>query len=404
MFKKNTMQTKYSKPDLKKEYEHLARRFISLLKVCTDIVQKVPKPSDSLLEKAIKAGSIVESVYRLSNERDYENLTLLLLKRYQARVINSNFLTRLMAQVDLSNDVELFIENSPDNTNKLKHIIQPSGERLIFVEEKNEVPDRALHGCFYVTPKFDFSQLFEGLWKKHGNCVSVEYVADEMFSKHLQFTPSLVDLTFFSKNIATKTAQLSDFKVGNVALLVGPPGTGKTAFSHHYALSQGKKLFKLTGSVFDEGRTTDICNLFNFIKPDVVLIDDVDRTNLCSANASSLYFFEILHQQFPDVLFILTANYPKRIEKAMIRSGRIDYIIDFELPEKHERANILEYYLGKEPTEDIVDICEGFSHSDVVSFAKRINLYGLQDAYKAMKRLNDYRQNGKIFGGDDNDD
>ena len=145
-------------------------------------------------------------------------------------------------------------------------------------------------------------------------------------------------------------------------------------------------------------------NLFNFIKPDVVLIDDVDRTNLCSANASSLYFFEILHQQFPDVLFILTANYPKRIEKAMIRSGRIDYIIDFELPEKHERANILEYYLGKEPTEDIVDICEGFSHSDVVSFAKRINLYGLQDAYKAMKRLNDYRQNGKIFGGDDNDD
>ncbi len=97
------------------------------------------------------------------------------------------------------------------------------------------------------------------------------------------------------------------------------------------------------------------------------------------------------------MLTILTANYPELIEKALLRTGRIDYVVEFDVPNADERKILIEKYIKNDNMERIIEMASELSHADVVGFAKKINTLGIEKAFSIISHLKEYQKRSKNF-------
>lgn len=120
-------------------------------------------------------------------------------------------------------------------------------------------------------------------------------------------------------------------------LLQGPPGCGKTTMCHHAARELSDRTLLVDASVMTDLRPGDWFELLEVTRPEVLIIDDIDREghNL----GKYLRLLEEGHCQVP--LVLMTSNAHSRLPEALRRPGRIDQIIRFEEPDQHVREAIL---------------------------------------------------------------
>lgn len=173
------------------------------------------------------------------------------------------------------------------------------------------------------------------------------------------------------KRIARSTLPLH-----GVILLVGPPGTGKTSLALGLASRIAAAIKGMTFRLLEVephaltssamGRTQRaVSDLFSQAiaesaseGPTIVLLDEVetlaaDRGKLSldanpidihRATDAVLVQLDALAEQFPDLLFIATSNFPKAVDSAF--TSRCDLVLSVPLPDRSACAQILTECLG----------------------------------------------------------
>jgi len=146
-------------------------------------------------------------------------------------------------------------------------------------------------------------------------------------------------------------------------MLAGPPGTGKTLLAKALAGESGCKFYYKSGSEFDEVfaglGAKRIRNLFKEARknsPAIIFIDEIDALTSNRSSLDSSYSRASVNQLLSEmdgfstssnVVVIGATNLIKGVDKAVLRPGRFDKVINISPPGKEGREKILEYYLNK---------------------------------------------------------
>ncbi|MFA5745289.1 MAG: AAA family ATPase [archaeon] len=205
----------------------------------------------------------------------------------------------------------------------------------------------------------------------------------------------IIELTLHKKEILQKM----NLKIPKNLLLYGPPGTGKTMFVKGCAKYYGINFIYIKGPEVlnkwvgqSEKTIRDIFKKAREVSPVIVFFDEIDSITT-EKNNSEYNHPRVLDQLLTeldnlsgDVIFIAATNRPDLIDKSVLRSGRIDKIIEFNIPSGEERKEIIEILLNKIPhnkldIEDIVELTAGFSGAD-------LNLLITDSTLMALKEKN----------------
>jgi SpoVK/Ycf46/Vps4 family AAA+-type ATPase len=185
-------------------------------------------------------------------------------------------------------------------------------------------------------------------------------------------------------------------------LLYGPPGVGKTMMAKALAKTLNVKLIMLSGAEIlykgYEGAVNAVKEVFNRArenKPAILLLDELDaiaprRENLKSETSKVVN--QLLTEMdgirsLKEVVVIGTTNRIEDIDPALKRPGRFDRIIYMPLPNKEEREDILQKYVGKEECKEvhcdkIAEMTEGYSGADLAAIAREAKIKVLREIIK----------------------
>ncbi|QIW23414.1 AAA family ATPase [Sulfolobus sp. S-194] len=188
-------------------------------------------------------------------------------------------------------------------------------------------------------------------------------------------------------------------------LLYGPPGVGKTMMAKALARTLGVRLIMLSGAEIlykgYEGAVSAVKEVFNRArenKPSILLLDELDAIAPKRENQKS-EASKIVNQlltemdgirSLKEVVVIGTTNRLEDIDPALKRPGRFDRIIYMPLPNKDERRDIFEKYLGKDVCEQVncdklADITEGYSGADIAAVTREAKMKVLKEIIRGNK-------------------
>jgi len=171
-------------------------------------------------------------------------------------------------------------------------------------------------------------KMWESIGKKNATLTEDQMIGpiDENLGFEVQETSALLSL----KKRATK---FLDAGVTRSFLLEGEPGTGKTSAILYLINELGLTSFRtavseLRGAAWqsENNVTKSLEGILMALKPDVLVLDDIDRGYL--GQDGLLKLFEVARSHCR--LIIATANNKKSIVGAMLRVGRFDDHIAFE--------------------------------------------------------------------------
>jgi len=231
-----------------------------------------------------------------------------------------------------------------DDFSSALKLIQPSGLREVFVE----IPD-------------------------------IDYSSIGALKQEKEIMKDIINLNLKKKDILDKM----NIKPQTKILLYGLPGTGKTMFVKasakefkvNFIYVKGPEVLdkylgeseKTIRNIFKKAKDVSPCILF-FDEIDSITRDKEGTTN--QTKVLDQLLSELDNISGKDIVFIAASNRPDLIDKSFLRSGRIDKIIEFKVPEEKDRKEIIDVLLKKTPHDKInidslVKKTTGFTGADL---------------------------------------
>jgi len=165
-------------------------------------------------------------------------------------------------------------------------------------------------------------------------------------------------------------------KMPKGALLVGPPGTGKTMLAKAVAGEANVPFFSISGSEFVEmfvgmgaAKVRDLFKQANEKAPCIVFIDEIDTIGKKRDTGSGIggndEREQTLNQLLTEmdgfdagkgVVILAATNRPESLDPALLRPGRFDRRVPVELPDLNGRQAILQVHAKKVNLADGIDL------------------------------------------------
>jgi cell division protease FtsH len=201
-------------------------------------------------------------------------------------------------------------------------------------------------------------------------------------------------------------------------LLMGPPGTGKTLLARALAGEAGVPFFSISGSEFIEVfvgvGASRVRHLFEQAKksaPCIVFIDELDavgRTRGTGLGGGHDEREQTLNQILAEmdgfalheaIIVLAATNRPDVLDPALLRPGRFDRHVTLDLPDRKDRAAILQVHTRKVPLAPDIDLdriagtTPGFSGADLRNLVNEAAILAAreQQTQVAMRHLDEAR-------------
>ena len=214
-------------------------------------------------------------------------------------------------------------------------------------------------------------------------------------------------------------------KIPKGALLIGPPGTGKTMLAKAVAGEANVPFFSISGSDFVEmfvgvgaSRVRDLFKQAKEKAPCIVFIDEIDavgRARGRNANFGSNDEREnTLNQLLTEmdgfgtnmgVIILAATNRADILDRALMRAGRFDRQIHVELPDLTEREAIFKVHLRPIKLEKNFDISflakqtPGFSGADIANVCNEAALIAARKNKTVVEKQDFLDAVDRIVGG-----
>ena len=192
-------------------------------------------------------------------------------------------------------------------------------------------------------------------------------------------------------------------------LLVGPPGVGKTLIAKAVAGEAGVPFFYQSGSAFVQiyvgmgaKRVRELFKKAKEMAPSIIFIDEIDAVGKARGGMRNDEREATLNQLLTEmdgfedssgVIVIGATNKIEVLDEALLRPGRFDRRIFVSLPNKEERAKILQIYLKRVPhnvdVQELAQMTVGFSGAALSSLVNEAALHALRKGKKIVE-LSDF--------------
>ncbi len=217
----------------------------------------------------------------------------------------------------------------------------------------------------------------------------------------------LEEVVDFLRNPAKFQALGAEIPKG--VLLIGPPGTGKTLLAKAVAGEAKVPFFAMSASEFVEmfvgvgaSRVRDLFQKAKRNSPCIVFIDELDaigRQRGAGLGGSHDEREQTLNQILVEmdgfetdenVIIMAATNRPDVLDPALLRPGRFDRRVIINMPDRKERAAVLEIHSRNKPLAKEVDLdriaafTTGFSSADLKNVINEAAILAVRDGKKTV--------------------
>lgn len=215
----------------------------------------------------------------------------------------------------------------------------------------------------------------EEFWKQHSNVVV--WLSDNTFKFGEDKQDEVID-SQTSALCVERCRKFLDKKVGRTVLLYGPPGTGKSNMVRSIAKNIGGNSLRIDFNDIKNINSTLLRELFNWLNPDIVIMEDIDHADLAK-NCHVLSNMEAINKS--GKLILATTNEVKSINPALLRPGRFDELIEVN---KFDPNVLLEIVNGDR---EIFEIVKNFPIAFTQELLIRIKVLGREEALANIEDL-----------------
>ena len=347
-------------------------------------------------------------------------------------------------QDDLSGDVDqlerenetlktssLYIATAEELTDDGVVVKQHGNNQEVLTEVSPSIRDTLEAGDrVAINDSFSVKQILEAETDSRAQAMQVESSPDVNYEDIGGLEEQLVEVREAVEEPLLNAQQFRDVGIEppSGVLLHGPPGTGKTMLAKAVANETDATFIKMAGSelvrkFIGEGArlVRDLFELASERQPAIIFIDEIDaiaakRTESKTSGDAEVQrtMMQLLSEMdgFDDrgeVRIIAATNRFDMLDRAILRPGRFDRLIDVPNPDVEGRERILEIHTEEINLADDVDLAafaaeiDGLSGAEIASLTTEAGMFAIrdnrttveqQDLYDALEKTDQAEETG----------